>query len=146
MFKQNDPVVVVRLEATVRPTTIHEQAKDPGLGSFITGKPKSVEKKAVIGSLHNLYVGVRLPSGEIKHCLYVDLTFLKNGKVSFKSKKPDWKGVVKNAKGVYVETVKPGKPITVRGQAVLRGLHIPVLIDGKPYQVLYENLKFKETK
>jgi len=142
-FKQGDKCVVVRLETSVRQRT---KKDPPGLGDWITERAKEVKRKAVIASLHNFYVGVRLAKNEIKHCLYVDLSFFKSGKVGFKTSLPNWKGVEKDSKGIYREVIKPGKLVTVRGNLILTGVHIPVLIDGKPYQVLYENLKFKETK
>jgi len=146
-FKVKDPVIVVRPESTLRPTTIHEQAKDPGIGSFTATKPKEVGRKGVIGSLHALYIPVRLPSGKTRHVLYVDLTFGKGLKCSFKGKKPDWKGVKPDKEGIYREVVIPGKPIVLRGEAILHGLHIPVIIDGEPCQIPYEQIKFeKETK
>lgn len=143
MFKAGDKVIVVRPESTRRQRT---KLDPPGAGDWIDSKPKMVERKAVISQLGRLYIPVRLPSGEIKHCLYVDLTFLKSGKVSFKSKKADWKGVKKDAKGIYREVLIPGKPIVIRGEVVLHGLYIPVLLDGKAVQIPYENLKFKEQK
>lgn len=134
MFKANDKVVVVRLETSVRQRTKHDP---PGLGDWITEKPKVVERKAVIGQLGRLYIPVRLPDKRIKKVLYPELTFTKAG-VSFKSRLPNWKGI-KNGKEVLI----PGKPVTVRGKAVLSGLYIPVVLNGKTVEIPYENLEFK---
>jgi len=143
MFKAGDKVLVVRLESKVRPTTIHEQANAPDLGSFITEKPKETRTKGVIGTLHAFYLGVKLASGKIRYALYADLTFLKGGKASFKTRLPSWKGIDPKT---HKETIKPGKLVTIKGKVILQGVHIPVLIDGEPCQIPYENLVFKETK
>jgi len=147
MMKQGDKVVVVRMETTQRLTTMDEKANDPDLGDFIIEKPKEVRRKGVLGSLHNLAVRVNLPDGDYRGCLYHDLTFLKSGKVSFESHKPDWKGVKKDKDGVYREKIIPGKVIRLVGKVILSGVYIPVTIEGKPCQIPFEQLKFeKESK
>ena len=73
MFKAGDNILVVRLETTRRQRRKTELVK--GGGDWITSKPKMVETKAVIGSLHALYIPVRLPdrSRKIKKVPYSDL-------------------------------------------------------------------------
>lgn len=136
MIKQGDKVVVVRPESTRRQATVEELAK--GSNQWIDSKPEAVEHKATIGYLGKLFIPVRLPDRKIKKILYPNLTFTKAG-VSFISHRPDWKGIKKGK-----EVLIPGKPITVRGKAVLNGLYIPVVIDGKTSQLPYEQIKFKK--
>lgn len=136
MFKSGDSVVVCRPECTVR----HRDVKKDGVGdSWITSKPKAVEHKGVVGSLQALNVVVNLPGGDYKGCKYVDLTFLKSGKVSFSSKKADWKGIKKGK-----EVLIPGKPIRLVGTVRWTGVHVPITFDNGSHSIPYEQLKFKK--
>lgn len=114
-------------------------------------KDKYIVYHGVVGNLSLFCLPVTLPDGKVRHSLYADLTFGTGNKVSFKAKKPDWKGVKKDAKGIYREVLIPGKPITVRGiikPSVLGDLHIPVVVEGIKgvRHIPYKNLVFKETK
>lgn len=142
MLKQGDSVIIERPQSKVRPSTVEERAADSSLGSFLTEKPVLVKTKGVIGSLHALNVVVNLPGGDYRGCKYSDLTHLKGGKVSFKSRLASWKGIKKG-----VETIIPGKEITLKGVINWNRVYIPVVINGEACRIPYEQLKFKkETK
>jgi len=138
MIKQGDAVTISRLETTRRQRT----KLDPPDQEWIDSKPKTVKSKGVIASLHALNVVVNLPGGDYRGSKYVDLTHLKGGKVSFKSRLPSWKGIKADK-----EVLLPGKEITVKGVINWNRVFIPVVIKGKTCQIPYEQLKFKkETK
>jgi len=140
MFRPGDKVLVVRPECTVR----HSRKGDlPSAGSWITSKPKIVETKAVIGQLGRLFIPVLLPGGDKRSKLYPDLTFLKNGVVTWKEKLRDHIKMVD-----HKETVIVGKVKTIRGKPILDGVHIPVILEGQTEttQIPYEQLRFREAK
>lgn len=139
MIKQGDKILVRRLESTVRQRT-KDDPQGSKLSMWIRSTPKAVEYKATIGYLGRLSIPVRVAGGKTKKMPYDKLTITKTG-VSFISHRPDWKGIKKGK-----EVLIPGKPITVKGKAVLNGLHIPVVINGesKIYQCPYEQIKSKK--
>jgi len=139
MFKTGDKVSYSFIPTVQRQSTIKEQAK--GAEQWIYEPGEKVTLKGVIAPLITLYIPVRLPDGEIRHCRYANLTFGKDNKVSFKSQLPNWKGI-KDGKEVII----PGKFITIRGIMVLTDLHIPVVVENEIRQIPYRDLTFKETK
>lgn len=150
IFKTGDLVSFTRHEAsTQRLPRKNEKLPANYDGGFIIEPGKPFKQFGRIGLLTAFYIPIRLANNEVRHTLYANLTFLKGNKCSFKSKLPDWKGVVKDEKGIYVETIKPGKLKTLTGETVLRGLPIPVKVDKEAHvtQIPYEKLTFeKETK
>lgn len=140
MFKQGDSVVISRLESTRR----QRDVKKDGVGNqWIDSKPVLVKTKAVIGSLHRFFIPVVLPDGSTLRKPYSDLAFLKNGKVSWKTKKADHVKTVD-----HKETIVKGKEYIARGviSPSFRTQHIPVILNGEGVDIPLNQLVFKEKK
>lgn len=139
MFKVGDKILVVRLETTVRQSTIKELAQ--GAGAWITSKPVMVEHKATIGRLEKVLIPVLFPDGSIHQKPYPDLTFGKGNKVSWKAKKPDHILMVE-----HKETTLRGKSYIARGKIhpSFSTQHIPVILNGKSVMIPLDQVVFKE--
>lgn len=139
MFKRGDPVSYkIKTQppsSGINPGKEYKKAYD-----LYLEKEDYIHYNGIVGSLTRFYLPVTLPGGEVVSKLYDDLTFGTNNKASFKSKLPDWIGVIDGE-----EVTIPGKVVTVRGvinPGHLSELHIPVLVGTDQRQISYKNLVF----
>lgn len=105
---------------------------------------KQVVVEGALGDLSNIYLPIKLKSGEETQVKYSDLSFGRSGIVSFKRTLADKTKVDDEGN----ETIIKGKTITVRARlGVLDFLWLPVIEeDGTEVKVQLKDLTFKEVK